>query len=537
LAWLDLQTLRDGYWLRHVALAETQALRIQAAGGDGSAALPAISASSLAGLTAAIEQARGLAATLAELTAQFAVQRPDAANLQRFVATGFAHDGLNAQQFIERVLLRADAPELGGFSLVGARWGTPRLLQWRTDGATRWRFAVQTAADGSSFTEELWVQPNAAAAQWAGNGKGFAASLGWAASLGPKPMNAAALRGQAGVACTELRVADSVHALNQCQSEPAALGSGLEWNFPAVLDYGIVEEADFGLLGLFRSTHPTGTALERRAAYAAHSRLLAQPSAQVRNFVLMQADARRSDPRIRRLTFEPTETGSLAAGLQWTLHRPQTLAGRPLLDHFTLDPAGADDWHAVEPGRCEGTPLAAATESACVAAWATVVDSGSWLVRAWDADGGLLYAQTLRLPVSRPDPAKLLQQRAAHFALWDLAQYSDLQPTLSRVNSQTAEANGTAGDALWIDWPWLAPMAADVKPRRVDLEWQRASPPPAQAQEVMRRSAWLSAGGGSLSLTVPSRAGWYGTWLSARLESADAMGTRYWHTLSPANTY
>jgi len=452
------------------------------------------------------------------------------------VAAGFVHDGLNAQQYIERVLLRADAPAVGGFSLLGARWGSPRLLQWRPDGATRWRFVVQ-AADGPASVEDLWLQAAGTAAgtapQWLGNGQGFSARLGWAASLGPKPLDAAAVRGQAGVVCTVLRLPDSLQAVDQCQADGANLGIGV----PGALDYGVMQAAEFGLLGLFRSTQPGSTAMERRAAYATNSRLLAQPSAQVQRFVLMQVDARRADLRIQTLTFAPGAAASSANTLQWTLHRPQTLAGHPLLEHFTLDPSGGDDWHAVEPGRCEGTPLALAAESACAAAWAAVADSGLWQVRARATDGSLLYEQTLRLPSSRPDPALLLQQRAEHFARWDLAQRGDLQPSLARVNGLGATAPPEGGDALWINWPWLAPGAPGLQARRLDVEWHRASPPPDAAQEVVRRVTWLRGAGGTLSLAVAGRAGWYGIWVSARLESSDAMGNLYWHTLSPANPH
>jgi hypothetical protein len=532
LAWLNLRSLHDGYLLRHTAQTESEALRIVAAGADGSAALPAIDPAALTGLNASLDQARALTASLADLTAQFAAQRPDAASLQRFVAAGFVHDGLDAQQYIERVLLRADAPAAGGFSLVGARWGSPRLLQWRPDGATRWRFVVQ-AANGPVSVEDLWLHAAGTAPQWLGSGQGFAARLGWAASLGPKPLDAAAVRGHAGVVCTVLRLPDSLQTLDQCQADAANLGISA----PGTLDYGVLQSAEFGLLGLFRSTQPGSTAPERRAAYAANSRLLAQPSAQVQRFVLMQVDARRADSRIQTLTFAPGAAASSANTLQWTLHRPQTLAGHPLLEHFTLDPSGSDDWHAVEPGRCEGTPLALAAESACAAAWAAVADSGVWQVRAWAADGSLLYEQTLRLPLSRPDPVLLLQQRAEHFARWDLAQRSDLQPSLARVNGLGAAASPEGGDALWIDWPWLAPGAAGLQARRLDVEWHRASPPPALAQEVVRRVAWLPGASGTLNLAVAGRAGWYGIWLSARLESSDAMGNRYWHTLSPANPH
>lgn len=535
LAWLDLHVLTDGYLLRHAAQPDSQALRIVAAGADGSAALPAIEPAALSGLNAALEQARALTASLAELTAQFAAQRPDAASLQRFVAAGFVHDGLNAQQYIERVLLRADAPAVGGFSLVGARWGSPRLLQWRPDGATRWRFVVQ-AADGPASVEDLWFQAAGPALQWLGNGQGFAARLGWAASLGPKPMDAAAVRGQTGVVCSVIRVPDSLPAWDHCQADAASLG-GSAIGLPGVLDYGVMQAEDFGLLGLFRSSQPGSTALERRTAYAAHSRLLAQPSAQVQRFVLMQVDARRADPRIQTLSFSPGAAASGANTLQWTLHRPQTLAGHPLLEHFTLDPSGGDDWHAVEPGRCKGTSLALAAESACAAAWAAVPDSGLWQVRARAADGSLLYEQTLRLPLSRPDPALLLQQRAEHFARWDLAQRGDLQPSLARVNGLGATAPPEGGDALWINWPWLAPGAPGLQARRLDVEWHRASPPPDAAQEVVRRVTWLRGAGGTLNLAVAGRAGWYGIWLSARLESSDAMGNLYWHTLSPANPH
>jgi len=54
---------------------------------------------------------------------------------------------------------------------------------------------------------------------------------------------------------------------------------------------------------------------------------------------------------------------------------------------------------------------------------------------------------------------------------------------------------------------------------------------------VVRRVTWLRGAGGTLSLAAAGRAGWYGIWLSARLESSDAMGNRYWHTLSPANPH
>jgi len=531
LAWMNVQAGPVDYQVRHAGMAPEASIRFDPVGGDGGTPLPALAPETLTRLNAALDALAGVDARLAALAASFSAGLPDVALLEPHLAADFQHRGLDRETYITRVLRRADAADEGAFSLVGAHWGAARLLA--VDGAGRLRVAwpVLPRAPWLARAETGWFERDSSARWlWRGDGALPAAQLRWALSLGPAPLPAGELRARPGVVCSVLTLAP----LNeQCLADAAGGGSGGAGQF----DFGSAQDARFGLLGLYRSTQ--GDALERRAEYARQSVLLATPSARVQLLLLLAIDARAVDTRARQVRVVAAAEAGSSSGLAWTMYRPASEAGVPRFAHWSFDPSGQEDWHAVEPGRCEGTALADAPAEVCQQAWLAAQRLGTWRVQVLDAAGALLQDGPLRLARSAPLPQAALAAREQLFARWDLAGRSDRQPTLERING-LASTSGV-GDALWLDWPWLRAADAGVLPHRVQIEWQRAHPARQDSTETVRRALMLPAAGvgaGTLvSLAVTARAGFVGTWLAVRLEAIDALGTRLWHTVSPANPY
>jgi hypothetical protein len=512
LAWLQVAVAGGGYDVRHAAMAAGSGVRFDATGGDGATPLPPLTAESAAQLQAATTGLAQVEQLLRTLGDAFAVALPDAAVLRGYLAADFHHRGLDRDGYVDRVLRRADAADVGGFSLVGARLGGARLVAVDAGGAVRVRFAVSPRVPFAARADGGWFAPDASGRWlWRGGGAAPRAELGWALSLGPRPIPEAEVRARPGVLCSVLAAAP----LHEHCAAPADGGD---------FDFGSVQDARFGLMGLFRSTQ--GDALAQRSEFARRSVLLAAPSAAVQTFLRLAVDAREIDPRAHTVR---VEASAGTAGLGWTLHRPASDAGAPRFEHWTFDPAGQEDWHAVEPGRCEGTPLADAGAAACSDAWSAALAQRAWRVVLRDAAGAVLHESTL--PLSRPVPAATDRV----FARWDLASRPEQQPTLAWIHGSTTGA--AAGDALWLQWPWRPAAEADIVARQVQFEWQRADPAQPGSAEWVRRVTTLSGEGGVVTLTLPPRAGYLGTWLAARLEAVDAVGTRYWHTVSPANPH
>ncbi len=535
LAAITVAAAGDGgvYAVRHLAVAPSQALRV-APGHAGAERVRAGADDGGAGdREAALAVAAGLAALpvvqqrLDQLAALYALDMPSAAALAPWLAADFHHAGLDAAAFIETVLRRHDAAAAGGFSLLQLRFDSLQLLQV-ADGGRRLRLGLRIVARAphAPRDEQLWLVQGADG-RWLLQGDGDAARVRVrnVAVLGPRALSAAALRSLAGVNCVAAAGVLTDDAREQCrveggQGDVAAGG----W-----LDFGGPEDSHFGQLAFYRSQD--GDALQRLAAYATQSRQLAEPSAQIRRYLGFELDARQVDTRAVRATV--TGPGLPAEGV--VLHPPQREAGAPLLEHWTLDADGQQDWHAVETGAC------AAADTACAAAWAGLGTGSGYRFALYDAAGKLIQTLEAALPSAPPAADTLWTEREQWFARWTLQERSTDALTLASLLRGAAGGGagtaGATGDALHLAQRWAAPQGRDVRALRIDAHWHRAALPPAAAQPTLTHRRWWVDGAGALDETWPSSGQHRTLWLSLLLQSGDALGNHYWHAVSPRNPY
>ncbi len=507
------------YAVRHLSQRPQDALRVAPGQAGGGQVLARPDADAIAAVAAATASLPQLHQRLEALAGLFAAGVPDAAALAPWLAAEFRHGGLDAAAYIDTVLRRQDAPARGGFSLAQMRFGPPLLLQV-ADGGRRLRVALQRTARAPHVASDdtFWVVQQADGAwQLQGDGDAAQARVRNVAALGPRVLDATAVRGLAGVNCSAaagvLGDAARTRCLIEGGQEDVAAGG---W-----LDLGSPDDRHFGGLAAYRSD--AADALLRLADYATHSRLMGEASAQVKTYLMFELDARQADPRAVRATV--TGPGLPAEGV--VLHPPAREAGAPLLDHWTLDADGLQDWAAVETGLC------AAAAADCAAANAQPSGTGSpYRFALHDAAGAVIQHIEASLPSAPMAAATLWAQRERWFARWDLRGHTADQPTLAQLLGR-----GSGGDALRLAQRWLPPQDPQTRSLYIDALWHRAALPPAAAQPMQTRRRWVIDSGGALDDTLPASGQHRTVWLSLLLQSGDALGNRYLHAVSPANPH
>ncbi|MEF7612751.1 hypothetical protein V4F39_02435 [Aquincola sp. MAHUQ-54] len=508
LALLDVARAEGGHAVRHLAMAPGDALALRFAGAGEPATLPPPGPGLFTVLDAARSALPGLQQRLDALAALYATGVPPASALEDFVAPSLHHAGLDAQGFLAQVLRRQDAVARGGFSLQGVRFDELRL-RGVGDGGQRlyvsWR--VVPRPPHAPYDETMWFSQ--ADGRWRMLGDGLAARVRVrnAALLGPRARSEGAVRSLAGVACHEAAGGVAGAARERCSIE-GGLG-----DVPAGgwLDLGEVGDPRFGVRTLYWSD--AASPLQRLADHRQRSRLLGEPSAQVVNHLLFELDALQVDPRAVRAVV--TGPGLPATGL--ALYPPKHEAASLPFAHWTLDPEGLQDWHAVRLPDA-GPPGSGAP----------------YRFLLLDAAGAAVQAVEASLPSAPLDEASLFAQRDRLFAQWDLAAQPLAQPTLARLlASDSAE-----GDALAVSQPWRAPAGHGVRSLHVDLEWHRAALPPDAAPRQTLRQRWAVDGGDRLlQAALPAREGHRTVWLNVVLSAGDALGNRYLHHVSPDNPH
>lgn len=524
LDWLLLEPDAGGYALRHLAMADAEAA-VWVPGALASQAVLPLDATMSTQLRAASAALPGIETELAALTALFVASPPDALALQAHLSADFRDGGLSANEFIAAVAQRRDAADLGGFSWQGARWHEPRITATGDGGALRVRARVSLPGTLGSHDEEMWWEPSGSGWKLRGDGRAARVAVRNLAVLGPRPLDEAAVRAQPGAVCPALfEILPSTSIDQRCRIEGGTAG------LPAsgVLDLGAPGDALFGTLGLFRSAAEQPMA--RLAEQRAHSRLLATPSRQVTRYVVFELDARRvhADARQARVT----GPGLPAAGL--LLEPPLRVAGAPVSDFWQ---AGADadgDWQAVAHGNCEAA-ADDAEATACRQAWTGLQAGARYRFVLLDAAGAELGSVESRLPDTPASEAQLVSRSAELLAQFALAQAPAQQPTLARVLA-APESDNAAGESLWVQLPWTAPIDTRQRLLHVQLDWWRGAVDDPGATEWVRRQRY-PASAGVLEEQVAPRPGFRSMWLAARATAEDALGNRYTHFVSPQNPY
>ncbi len=494
LGWLELIADDGAYLLRHAATAEARRV---GAGGGGAAALDldAAAAARLQAAQAALPELRALLDTLSALFAGPAL--PSAEALREHFSAELRHAGLDREAYIERVLLRADAAARGGFSLAGARWGEPRLLEVAADGRLRLAFVVTPRAPFEPEIETTWVQRVGARWQFAGDGQAVSARLREAALLGAAPLTEAEVRALPGIDCGAV------------PQQPCRIDGAEGW-----LDLGLASSASFGSFAWWRST--AAGADERLAAVRHASRSFGTPSAAVQVHLLFEIDARRVDPRARRaLVFGP---GLPPQGL--ALVPPPTLAGAPRVDHWVLDSGAGEPWAGVRHGWCDWSD----DGPACAQAWQGLREGTPYRVHLLDGGDALLAEQVLRLPARPRSGAAWAAERERWFAQWRVGGASPFEP------GTLLAAPG--GSALALELGWRAPQHTRVL--HAELEWHRASFPHGERVDRvdLRR---LPEADTPFAFQLAGAPEMRSTWLVARLVAGDDTGRRFVHYLAPSN--
>ncbi len=448
---------------------------------------------------------------LAELQAQFANGLPAAEAMQALMGTGFRHTGLDAAAFVERVLRRRDADELGGYSLQGARFSMVRVLQAASADRLLVRFQVQPRAPWQPYSETLWMQKSGGRGLWQGDGQAGLVRVRHVAVLGARAMAEADVKALPGMRCAPVENA----ADPQCRVE------GGQGEVPAggLLDYGAAGSEQFGMFAAYRSDAATWQ--ERLAAARQRSKALGMPSARVTRQLAFEVDARRLDPRVQRVRI--TGPGLPSEGVD--------LAATAAFDFLPMADRADVDAHQVSLGHCPGADV-----DACRSAWAQLRAGAVYSFAFIAADGALLQTLTNRLASTPLSEDRLTAQRDALFTRFDLGGAADQQPLYARVVDPSLE-----GRSFKAAWAWRAATAATLASLGASAELHLADPLSGETQlkRLQLLPARLSRADGSavwdLDLAVPT--GWLPVWITARLTSADALGNRFEHYIAPNNPY
>jgi hypothetical protein len=469
--------------------------------------------------TSALPQRRqaaqeGIEAALGRLAAQFAGSSlPGAEALQAQLAPGFRHAGLDAATHVQRVLLRRDAPDAGGFDWLGMRVEALRVLDLRADGAAlaRWRWVPR--APFAAQEQRMWFLPASGGWLPAGDGGAARITLRHALVLAPAGLDEPALQALPGLQC----VADAATPGGEsCSSRSSATGAALA----GLLDLGARGDGAFGVLGLFRAD--SGSVAERLSAAAAQTRRWGAASARAQRQLLFEVDAREIDDRVARIRISG---GALPAdGVH--LVPPALTVNGPQFEHWPLAVDDGTDWAGLPWGWClAGTPA-----GDCSRAWDAMHGGAVLRIELLDAGGGLLESVELPLP---PEPeaqalgSDAAGERMAHF---DTGAADSFAPHYAQVL-------GLGDSRLGARLRWTpAPGPAALTLR---LHWQRADTLALGGREERHQRVALDAATpGPLDLRFEPRSGWASTWWSARLDTAPADGLlRYIHVIAPTQPH
>ena len=506
--------------VRSVWQADAQALVLRPGGADPDP-MPATDAGTLSAAEVALSTA--LPALRQRLQAWQEVMAdglPAQGALEDWFSPDLLHGGLNRTQYLQRVVLREDAPDQGGFSWQGVRFDQLRVLQVQDADHLLLRWRVTPRAPFEAHEETMWAVREGGQWRWRGDEQAARWTVRHALVLGPAPLSESAVRALPGVGCAG-DVPSVVCRIDGGQADVPAGGH---------LALGSSDGSDplFGVMGWFRSQ--AATAEERLQALVQHSRLLATPSARVQPFLWFELDARQVHPD----AVKAVVTGPGLPDTGVVLLPPPSEAGVPAFAHWGLRhdeqaTQADDDWHGVPRGWCGGRDALS-----CETDWAQLTQGSRYTLTLFDQHDAELGQVHAHVPLA-PDVVGQEAQALGHFARWQLA--ADLNGPVS-----VAGLLGTSqpsGDALLLQLPWRAPAQAAVRPLRMELQWHRAGFPPTFGEDQVRRVVPLAANasGGALSTAEAARPGFRSTWLVLRLTSTDVHGHRYVHALAPSNPY
>jgi hypothetical protein len=454
----------------------------------------------------------GIEAALGRLAAQFAGSNlPEAAALQAQLAGGFRHAGLDGPAYVDRVLLRRDAPDEGGFDWLGLRVEALRVLDLRSDGAALARWRAVPRAPFAAQEQRMWFLPDATGWRLAGDGASARVALRHAVLLAPAGLDEADLQALPGLSCSSDATAPDGA---RCTLPSGALGLPVA----GLLDLGARGDGAFGVLGLFRAD--SGTATARHAAAAAHSLRWGQASQRLQRQLLFEVDAREVDARVARIRI----TGGALPADGVHLLAPALGVNGPVFEHWPLALDTDTDW----AGRPWGWCAPAVSASACQLAWQAMRSGAVLRFELLDAAGQLIDTVERTLP-PEPDAAAL--------------QGASALPRMARFDSGAADSFAphyahvlALGDTrLAARLRWQAP-ATDGATLQLRLHWQRADALGQGGTENRHRRLALSASTNApLDLVFDARVGWLSTWWSARLDTTRDDGLRYLHVLAPGN--
>lgn len=452
-----------------------------------------------------------LQSLLSALSAEYSGALPSSAELAAYLAPDFLHAGLDAAAYARVVLRRQDAPDDGGYSLVGARFSDVQLLQ-QPDADHAWvRFRVQARGVLGSRTESMRVIRDASGWRLQGNGAKASVKVRHAIVLGPLQATQDTLRSVHGAHCAgDVRAQLS----GQWCSTPGGL-AGLPGG--GALEFGDPAEMAFGTLGVYRSA--MGTLAEQRSAAAVHSRLVGSPSSTSRRYLVFEVDAREISPHVARVR---VRGGALPSG-GIDLVAPGDTVNGPAVEHWTLATDEDTGWAGLPWGWCPDD-----TEAAdCMAAWSGMRSGSSLVFELLDTQGAVIGSETAVLPPEPPRHAA--DPGVSAFARFALAAQPASQPLIARVMADS-------GGAWIIDWPWRT--ASGVRWLRADLSLQRTDLASAGGAETLRRRVHIDpASHGRLAWTLPGRRGWGATWLHAQLTATDELGVQRIHFIAPSNPH
>jgi hypothetical protein len=490
-------------------------------------------AAALGTATAALPE---IEARLAEFAAHFETGLPAKADLLPFfVATGFRHDGLGLDAWLDDVVLLPHAVG-DGFDYVGYTVGhvTIARVLGPAELVVSFTASVRRSGQGGAWgtpyvpwSETMRFVREGGRWVMAGNGRIANVHVGYRARVFAEPLTVAELDARP----------DVVKAL----VDPQGL-TLYQLKIPGVTDLGVIGfpgDAFFGYMAWVGASFddPSTAGVNERELRRQKATYLARPSARVITYLTLEVSSVRVDPLVASV--KVTGPGMPAGGI--TLVRPSLALPREYLP-IKGDPA---TWNTFSTERCPEIAKPAGSNDpndlrdpipGCALDWSAIAPGSEFTFRFLDAAGALLEEVLAPIVGTPRAPEEWLAQKDTLFPLFTLA--GGRRYTIANVLDTSAGASFRDGGTVSVSWKLPSDRLARLQ--GVAL-WRQYFVGDDYTNAAARRedSHWYPLYGSGATAQAHSFVpnGCFTSWAWATLMATDLDGNVLEHEVSPLNPY
>jgi hypothetical protein len=474
-----------------------------------SSALVTFGASARDASQAALASLPDVDARLQALASLFTTALPArAAVAPFFAASGFQHNGLGLDAYLDQVLLQPRATP-DGFDYLGYTLSRVALVRV-VDDEQLWISVRVSAGGGVPWEEVLLVKKSAGVWQIAGNQELAAAGVNSLVRITAKPLTEAEVAALPGIEVwAELEVNGVVRThcyMLPLESAPTSyflLGCAGDTTFPTFL----IE----------------GNPYAQRATAQAHSHFFAHASAAIEQFVVFYVSSEQVDARVASVKVKGP--GIPAAGL--TLVRPNPSFPR---DQFIFQ-GDSWNWDAFNTARCPNMDPVAD----CGLDWSKISSGASYTYEFLDGEGSTLGTAVRRLMGTPRTEDEWLAQRDQMFPQFTLADADQI--TIAHLYYVSAGAPYAYGGTKTVTWK--EPTDPTLEMEYVSL-WRQYFLGDTGLEADRREESCsysLYEETSPLSRSCTWQVDQLATWAWCDLGAKDLYGNQFSQEVSPGNPY